>query len=185
MFEGFSRVYVGSNFSPISNSFSSFIFIWFFFLLFSFVGFPFSQVLFFLIWALFLQFFFFCFFFSFFLSNGFFFKLKFFSSGDEVLYDMDQEATMLFHVGFIVCTSRDLFTTIEMEEGGGDFVDPINGVQDVLTTLWSTLTIQKVTNFIAIKFEDLTSIVVPTIISHVMVYRCYPYCFWETIKVEP
>jgi hypothetical protein len=97
---------------------------------------------------------------------------SFFSSDDEVLYDMNQEATLLFHVGFIVCTSRDLFTTIEMEERGGDFVDPTNGVQDVLTTLRSTSTLFKnVTNFIAIKFEDLTSIVVPTIISHVVVYR--------------
>jgi len=33
-----------------------------------------------------------------------------------------------FHVGFIACTSRDLFIAIEMEEGGGHFVDPINGV---------------------------------------------------------
>jgi hypothetical protein len=29
------------------------------------------------------------------------------SSDDEVLYDMDQEVTMLFHVGFIACTSGD------------------------------------------------------------------------------
>jgi hypothetical protein len=97
---------------------------------------------------------------------------SFFSSDDEVLYDMDQEATMLFHVGFIVYTSRYLFTTIEMEEGGGDSMDPTNGVQDVLTMLRSTLTLFKnVTNFIAIKFEDLTSIVVLKIISHVVVYK--------------
>jgi hypothetical protein len=31
----------------------------------------------------------------------------------------------------------------------------------------------------------LTSIVVPTIISHVVVYRWYPYCLWETIKAKP
>jgi len=41
---------------------------------------------------------------------------------------MDQEATMLFHVGFIACTSRDLFTATEMEEGSGHSVDPTNGV---------------------------------------------------------
>ncbi len=53
---------------------------------------------------------------------------SFFSSDDEVFYDMDQDATMHFHVGFIACNSRDLFTTIEMEEGGGHYVDPSNGV---------------------------------------------------------
>jgi len=41
---------------------------------------------------------------------------------------MDQEATMLFQMGFIACTSGDLFTTTEMEEGSGHFVDPTNGV---------------------------------------------------------
>jgi hypothetical protein len=58
-----------------------------------------------------------------------------FSSDDKVLYDMDQEATMLFHGGFIACISRDLFTTTKMEEGGGHFVDPTIGVQNVLATL--------------------------------------------------
>jgi hypothetical protein len=50
------------------------------------------------------------------------------SSDDEVLYDMNQEATMFFHVGFIACISRDLFTATKMEEGGGHFVDPTIGV---------------------------------------------------------
>ncbi len=85
---------------------------------------------------------------------------------------MDQKATMHFHVGFVACTSRDLFTTIKIEEGGGHYVDPTNGVRDVLTTLRSTPTLFKnVANLIAIKFEDLASIVVPTIISHAMIYR--------------
>jgi hypothetical protein len=60
---------------------------------------------------------------------------SFFSNDDEVLYDMDQNASMLFHVGFIACTYGDLFTATEMEEGGGHFVDPTNGVRDVLATL--------------------------------------------------
>jgi len=51
-----------------------------------------------------------------------------FSSDDEILYDMDQEATMLFHVGFIACTFGDLFIATEMEEGSGHSVDPTNGV---------------------------------------------------------
>jgi hypothetical protein len=68
-------------------------------------------------------------------SSSSFSNSSFFSSDDEVLYAMDQEARMFFHVGFIACTSRDLFTTIEMEEGCGHHVDPTNGVRDVLTTL--------------------------------------------------
>ncbi len=79
---------------------------------------------------------------------------------------MDQKATMLFHARFIACTFGDLFTIIEMEEGGGHYVEPINNVQDVLAILLSTPTLLKnLTNFTTIKFEDLTSIVVPTIIS--------------------
>jgi hypothetical protein len=54
-----------------------------------------------------------------------------------------------------------------MEEGGEHFVDPTTGVWDVLTTLQSTPTLFKnLINFVAIEFEDLASIVVPTIISH-------------------
>jgi hypothetical protein len=52
-----------------------------------------------------------------------------------VLYDMNQKATMLFHVGFIACTFGDLFIATEMEEGNGHSMDPTNGVQDVLATL--------------------------------------------------
>jgi hypothetical protein len=46
------------------------------------------------------------------------------SNDDEVLYDMDQEATMFFHVKFIVYIYGDLVIAIKMEEGGGHFVDP-------------------------------------------------------------
>jgi hypothetical protein len=45
------------------------------------------------------------------------------SSDDEVFYDMDQKATMLFHARFIACTFGDLFTTIKMEVGGRHYVD--------------------------------------------------------------
>jgi arabinogalactan endo-1,4-beta-galactosidase len=101
-----------------------------------------------------------------FVSSSSFSKSRSFSNDDEVLYDMDQKATMLFHTRFIACTFGDLFTIIEMEEGGGHYVDPTNSVQDVLAILLSTPTILKnPTNFTTIKFEDLTSIVVPTIIS--------------------
>ncbi len=62
-------------------------------------------------------------------------NLSSFSSDDEVLYDMDQMASMLFHVGFITCTYGDLFIAREMEEGGGHSMDPTNGVWDMLATL--------------------------------------------------
>jgi len=55
-------------------------------------------------------------------------KLHFFVNLIEVSYDMDQEATMFFHAWFIACISGDLFIAIEMEEGGGHFVDPTIGV---------------------------------------------------------
>jgi hypothetical protein len=48
---------------------------------------------------------------------------------------MDQKAIMFFYVGLIACTYGDLFTATKMEEGVGHFVDPTNGVQDVLATL--------------------------------------------------
>jgi len=47
------------------------------------------------------------------------------SSDDEIFYDMDQEATMLFHVRFIARIFGDLFITIEMEGGGGHYTDQL------------------------------------------------------------
>ncbi len=61
-------------------------------------------------------------------SSSFFSNSSSFSSDDVVLYDMDQEATMFFHARFIACISRDFFIAIEMEEGGGHFMDPTIGV---------------------------------------------------------
>lgn len=69
------------------------------------------------------------------LCSSFFSKSISFSNDDEVFYHMDQEATMLFNARFIAYTFGDLFTTIEMEEGGRHYVDPTNSVQDMLTTL--------------------------------------------------
>jgi hypothetical protein len=57
------------------------------------------------------------------------------SSNDEVFYDMDQKATMLFHARFIACTFGDLFITIEMEEGGRHYVDLTTNVRDVIAIL--------------------------------------------------
>jgi hypothetical protein len=42
------------------------------------------------------------------------------SSDDEVLDDMDQEVTMLFHAGFIACTYEDLFK-LGNRNGGGEW----------------------------------------------------------------
>jgi hypothetical protein len=50
------------------------------------------------------------------------------SSDNEVFYDMDQEAIMFFRARFIACTFGDLFIIIEMEEGGGHYVDPTTSV---------------------------------------------------------
>jgi hypothetical protein len=41
------------------------------------------------------------------------------SSDDEVLYDMDQEVIMIFHLRFIACTSGDLFK-LGNRNGGGE-----------------------------------------------------------------
>jgi hypothetical protein len=41
------------------------------------------------------------------------------SSDDEVLYDMDQEVIMIFHVGFSACTFGDLFK-LGNRNGGGE-----------------------------------------------------------------
>jgi hypothetical protein len=90
-----------------------------------------------------------------------------FSNDDEVLYNMDKEATMLFHAGFIACIFGDLFTATKMEEGGGHFVDPTTSVRNVLATLQSTQALfENLINFIPMEFEDLASIVVLIIISH-------------------
>jgi hypothetical protein len=61
-------------------------------------------------------------------STNSFSNSSFLKSDDEISYDMDQKATMFFHAWFIAYISEDLFIAIEMEEGGGHFVDPTIGV---------------------------------------------------------
>jgi hypothetical protein len=57
---------------------------------------------------------------------------------------------------------------MELEEGGGQFVDPNINVQDVLATMWAMPGLFKsLTNFNLIKFEKLAQLVVSTIIGHV------------------
>jgi hypothetical protein len=60
-----------------------------------------------------------------------------------------------------------LFNSYKMEEWGGQYVDSIIGVPDVLGILWVTPTLFKVlTNFTSEKFDELASQVVFTIKSH-------------------
>jgi len=91
MFEGSSRVYVGSKKFPIFNSFFGFFFIWFFFLLYSFLGFPFFKLFSFSFELSFCNFFFLFLLFFFlqamasFSSSSSSLNSSFFSSDDEVL----------------------------------------------------------------------------------------------------
>ncbi len=111
------------------------------------------------------------------------------SSDDEVFYDMDQEATMLFHARFIACTFGDLFIATKMEAGGGHFVDPTNGVWDVLATLQSTPTLFKsFTNFIIIECHKIWGLGIHYGVYHHLpctIYKWDPYCFWEITKAKP
>ncbi len=50
---------------------------------------------------------------------------------------------MFFHARFIACIFENLFIAIEMEEGGGHFVDPTTGVQDVFHSTIHPINIQK------------------------------------------
>jgi hypothetical protein len=57
---------------------------------------------------------------------------------------------------------------MELEEGGGQFVDPNIGVWDVLATMRPMPSLFKsLTNFSLTEFEELVQLVVPTIIGHV------------------
>jgi hypothetical protein len=79
-----------------------------------------------------------------------------------------------------------LFTTTKMEEEARNSVDPTIGVWNVLTTPWSTPALFKnLTNFNATKFEDLASIVVPTIIFHAWSIGKTPIVSGRRSKLNP
>jgi hypothetical protein len=60
-----------------------------------------------------------------------------------------------------------LFNSHKMEEWGGQSVDSIVGVHDVLGTMWAALALFKtLTNFKLEEFDELAFPVVPTIRAH-------------------
>jgi len=69
----------------------------------------------------------------------------------------------------IACVNTwEFFTPMELEEGGGQFVDLNIDVQNVLTTMLAMPSLFKsLTNFSLIEFEELAHFVVPAIIGHV------------------
>jgi hypothetical protein len=46
------------------------------------------------------------------------------SNGEEILEDMDKEDMAIFHSMVVPCNSHEFFTSHEIEEGVGQFVDP-------------------------------------------------------------
>jgi hypothetical protein len=78
---------------------------------------------------------------------------------------MDQDAKMLFHVRFIARISQDLFTATKME--GKAFRGPNYWcLRCASHTMIHLALFKNLTNFNATKFEELASIVVPTISFH-------------------
>jgi hypothetical protein len=45
------------------------------------------------------------------------------SSDDDILYDMDEEATMFFQCGLVTCNVQEFFNSHEMEEGNEQSMD--------------------------------------------------------------
>jgi hypothetical protein len=46
------------------------------------------------------------------------------SNGEEILEDMVEEDMVIFHCMAVPCNSHELFSSHEIEEGVGQFVDP-------------------------------------------------------------
>ncbi len=89
------------------------------------------------------------------------------SSDEEILEDMDDDNMAIFHWMMIACNSHNFFTSHEIEEGMGQSMDARIGVQNILTTMWITPHLFKsFTNFTLAKFDELATLVVPTILAH-------------------
>jgi hypothetical protein len=74
----------------------------------------------------------------------------------------------MFTVVIITINVHYLLNLNELEMGAKQSVDHTIGVQDVLTTMQTTLSLFKtLTNFILPEFEELIVLIVPTIKSHV------------------
>jgi hypothetical protein len=67
----------------------------------------------------------------------------------------------------VVYNSHNFFTSHEIEEGVGQSMDARIGVWDILITMLATPHLFKsLTNFILVKFDELATLVVPTILVH-------------------
>jgi hypothetical protein len=75
---------------------------------------------------------------------------------------------------------------IELEEGGGQSVDHNIGMRDILTTMWAMPGLFKsLTNFRLTKFEELTQLMVPTIIGHVKFTKEPHHIYGRPSKLTP
>jgi hypothetical protein len=52
-------------------------------------------------------------------SSSTFSHFNSFSRDDDILYDMDEKATMFFQCGLVTCNAQEFFNLHEMEEGNG------------------------------------------------------------------
>jgi hypothetical protein len=50
------------------------------------------------------------------------------SSDEELLEDMDNEDIVIFHCMVVFCDSHEYFTSHEIEEGAGQYIDSTVGV---------------------------------------------------------
>ncbi len=90
------------------------------------------------------------------------------SSDEELLDKVDAKHQIAMQATIACVNAWEFFTPTELEEGGGQFVDPSIGVWDVLTTMQASLGLFKsLANFNLIMFKELVQLVVPTIIGHV------------------
>jgi hypothetical protein len=89
------------------------------------------------------------------------------SSDEEILEDMHEDDMAIYHWMVITCNSHNFFTSHEIEEGAGQSMDVRIGVQNILTTMWATSHFSKsLTNFTLVEFDELPTLVVPTILAH-------------------
>jgi hypothetical protein len=78
------------------------------------------------------------------------------SSDKEVLDEIDAEHQIAVQATITYVNTWEFFTPMELEEGGGQFVDPNIGMQDILATMRAMLGLFKsMTNFNLIEFEEL------------------------------
>ncbi len=91
------------------------------------------------------------------------------SSSDKEFFDeINVEHQIAVQVAITCVNTWEFFTQMELEEGGGQFVDPNIGVWDVLATMQTMPSLFKsFTNFSLTEFKELAQLVVPTIIGHV------------------